>query len=208
MLPARPEGNCDDVYLVRSRLVSDMDHLWKWLSGDARGLVSPKFENPVTEKRENTLGTPYDQGRAKLRRIAQANLLSEPVLLQVDQAQIVFGQFQETAAYRGWTLVACAAMANHIHILDGVSGDPEPSDLLRDFKSYASRALNRQLPKPASGTWWTEQGSMRKVKDATHFANVIRYIAQQANPLLIWIHPELEDKGERGASAPCLRSRL
>lgn len=60
--------------------------------------------------------------------------------------------------------------------------DPDPSTLLRDFKSYASRCLNRLSGKPASGTWWTEQGSKRKVKDSRHFENVRRYILRQAPP--------------------------
>jgi hypothetical protein len=54
-------------------------------------------------------------------------------------------------------------MNNHFHIVAGVLGDPDPHDLMRDFKSYASRRLNRNWAKPESGTWWTESGSVRKL---------------------------------------------
>ena len=40
-------------------------------------------------------------------------------------------------------LLAVAIMANHIHVVVGVPGDPEPDTLLRDFKSYASLCLNK-----------------------------------------------------------------
>ena len=77
-------------------------------------------------------------------------------------------------------------MANHVHLLVGVQGDPEPAALLRDFKSYASRALNSSYGKPLSGTWWTEQGSNRKVSDAAHFTNARRYVRDQAGALVVW----------------------
>jgi REP element-mobilizing transposase RayT len=77
-------------------------------------------------------------------------------------------------------------MSNHLHLLVGVMGDPDPSALLRDFKSYASRSLNREYGKPASGTWWTEQGSKRKVKNSSHFENARNYILRQPAPLAIW----------------------
>lgn len=58
-------------------------------------------------------------------------------------------------------------MANHVHLIVGVPGDPDPATLLRDFKSYASRALNLNSgdSRPPSGTWWTEQGAKRKNLD-------------------------------------------
>ncbi|MBU6293193.1 MAG: hypothetical protein KJS91_00805, partial [Planctomycetes bacterium] len=68
--------------------------------------------------------------------------------------------------------------------------------LLKDFKSYASRALNKQFEKPESGTWWTEGGSRRKLPDEAAVAAAIRYVLDQEHPLVVWPH------GERGASAP------
>ena len=100
--------------------------------------------------------------------------------------RIVQVQFEETARHRGYSIVVGAVMNNHVHLVVGVTGDPDPSDLLRDFKSYASRALNRRFGKPESGTWWTEQGSKRKVNDARHFEAVIVYVSGQENPLAIW----------------------
>ena len=101
-------------------------------------------------------------------------------------------QFEETARFRQWSILAVAIMPNHIHLVVGVPGDPEPDALLRDFKAYGSRALNRRHPRPASGTWWTEGGSRRKVKDQAHLDAVIAYVLRQQGALLI-------QPGERGA---------
>jgi REP element-mobilizing transposase RayT len=72
----------------------------------------------------------------------------EAVLLNRKQAESLLAQFHETALYRNWVIDALAVMVNHIHIVFGVTGDPDPSGMLRDWKSYASRALNRAGPRP------------------------------------------------------------
>lgn len=157
-----------------------------WLPGDERGFVSPKFDMETTQRRNNLVGSPCDAARPKLERMARANLKGDPIWLTKEHAEIVQAQFEETARYRGWTIVAGAVMSNHVHLLIGTPGDPEPASLMRDLKSYASRALNRSFGMPAGGTWWTEQGSKRKVTDATHFAAVRGYIARQKKILAWW----------------------
>jgi hypothetical protein len=71
-----------------------------------------------------------------------------------------------------------------------VPGDPDPELMLRDYKAYASRALNRRWRKPDSGTWWTESGSKRKLKDEAAILAAARYIRDQEFPLVVWIHPK------------------
>ncbi|MGC1272772.1 MAG: hypothetical protein WBC44_03630 [Planctomycetaceae bacterium] len=93
-------------------------------------------------------------------------------------------------------------MACHVHLVVGVPGDPDPETLLRDFKSYGSRALTRRWQKPASGTWWTESGSKRKKEGAAALRSAIEYVRDQPNPLIVWLADEaLRFLGERGASA-------
>jgi REP element-mobilizing transposase RayT len=177
---------------------NSIDRIWfltwttygTWLPGDERGFVSPKFEGDSPERRNNEPGQPYDENRRELRRIAENKLAGEPVRLTRAQAEVVRRQFEETARYRGWQLLAGAIMANHIHLIVGVPGDPDPSALLRDFKSYASRALNRDFrdrafvkPRPR---WWTEQGSTRKITDWDNLETVLRYVREQAYALEVW----------------------
>jgi REP element-mobilizing transposase RayT len=172
-----------------------------WLPGDERGFVSPKFEGDFPERRNNEPGQPYDEGRGDLRRIAENKLVGVPVRLTRAQAAVVRRQFEETASCRGWQLLAGAIMVNHVHLLVGVPGDPDPSALLGDFKSYASRALNLRdrvfvKPKPR---WWTEQGSKRKITDWDNLENVLRYVREQAYALEVW---EQDDVASWGRQPP------
>jgi REP element-mobilizing transposase RayT len=137
-----------------------------WLPGDPRGFVS-NIEDGI---RHNVLGTDYDSDMPTLQQYMSQKLRGAPIYLIKEQAQVLLKQFQETTTTRGWTLIGTAIMMNHIHILVGVPGDPEPEDLLRDFKNYGSRALNRRWGKPESDTWWTVSGSKRKSVGSSRYS--------------------------------------
>ena len=108
-----------------------------------------------------------------------------PIYLDLDKAEILLAQFQETAGHRGWTLRAVSIMRNHFHMVVQVSDDPKPSKILVDFKAYGSRALNRRFGMPPSETWY--KGSKRKLKDARAVEDAINYVLyKQPNALLVW----------------------
>jgi REP element-mobilizing transposase RayT len=178
-----------------------MDRYWfltttfygNWLPGDSRGFVSivrdrrPEDVPSTIREKHNEVGTPYDSALSGLHDHAQTLLKCDPIRITLDHANTLCSQFHETAQFRQWELRAIAIMEDHVHVVVGVGGDPSPTKVLGDFKAYGSRALNRQWGKPASGTWWTYDGSKRKVDDEVHLRNVIRYVRDQPNPLLIWI---------------------
>jgi REP element-mobilizing transposase RayT len=184
-----------------------MDRYWlltwttygTWLPGNRRGFVSNVRDGPGPEVRHNIPGTPCDADMPGLEHSARQALKYPPIFLTAEQAPILLAQFQETASYRGWTLLAAAIMKNHVHLVVGVPGDPDPETLLRDFKSYASRGLNRKDRTPASGTWWTVSGSKRKLAQVEAVQAAVDYVRKQSFPLLIWTN---EAFGEPGASAP------
>jgi REP element-mobilizing transposase RayT len=157
-----------------------------WLPGDDRGFVSNVRDGDGPELRHNTPGTTPD---AKVRGLvidSRERMLGPTVYLNAVQAGFVLEQLHETARYRGWELAAVAVMANHLHLVVGVPDDPEPDTLLRDFKSYASRRLNAVFAKPASGTWWTQSGSRRKLPNDTAVRAAVEYVKRQHSPLLVW----------------------
>jgi len=158
-----------------------------WLPGDDRGFVCNVRDGGGPEVRHNSPGTPYDARQRGLTIAARQQMSGDPVWLSADQARILVDQFQETAAFRGWALLALAIMANHVHLVVGVPDDPEPESLLRDFKSYGSRKLNARFGKPASGTWWTASGSRRKLPDEHAVQAAIRYVQNQQRPLVVWV---------------------
>ncbi len=164
-----------------------------WLPGDERGSVTsvrerrvgdPASLNRVEHARP---GDSYELPMSALRRSALAAMRAEPVWLGKPYAQTLIRQFQETAAHRGWMLLAVAVMANHFHLVVGVTGDPEPRRVLADFKAYGSRALNRRFGAPRSGDWWTSGGSKRKLPDEVAAMAAVNYVLhRQERPLVTW----------------------
>jgi REP element-mobilizing transposase RayT len=173
-----------------------------WLPGDERGFVSSKFEGDTPERRNNEPGRLYDEGRPDLHRIAENKLAGDPVRLTRAQAEAVRRPFEETARYRGWQLLAGAIMANHVHLVAGVLGDPDPSALLQDFKSYVSRALNLRDRVSVKPRWWTEQGSKRKIADWDTLETVLRYVGEQAYALEVWDAVNRDDAASGGRQPP------
>jgi REP element-mobilizing transposase RayT len=184
-----------------------MDRYWllscstygSWLPGDERGFVSAVRDKSGQRTIHNVPGTPYDADLPALKRHAQTLLKGEVIRFTLAHAELLWTQFLETADYRGWQLLAVGIMANHIHLVVGVPGDPDPGDILGDFKSYGSRTLNQRWGKPASGTWWVAKGSKRKLPDEDAVLAAVKYVLEQEYPLLLWTAaiPELAMVGGR-----------
>ena len=165
----------------------------QWLPGDPRGSVSRENVAGQSHRTErNEFGTACSEPMPELNKSSQKLMKAAPIYLAEPHADRLLAQFQETCGVRLWLLVGTAIMANHMHIILGVPGDPEPDSLLRDIKAYGSGALNRTFGKPASETWWTKGGSKRKLPDRVALVNAIQYLRDQEHPLLIWINPFVE----------------
>ena len=150
-----------------------MDRYWlltsttygNWLPGDPRGFVSAVHDDHGTKAIHNQPMTDYDRDIPGMHEFALGQLEGPAISLNRPQAEAMFQQFHQTATHRTWELRAVGIMPKHAHLVVGVFGDPDPGKVLGDFKSYASRALNKKWGKPESGTWWTEKGSKRKLRD-------------------------------------------
>jgi REP element-mobilizing transposase RayT len=164
-----------------------------WLPGDPRGSVTsvrdlrPSDPTPDARIEHDLPGEPWEEELPGLHRAAMSQMKAPPIYLDLEQAEALLDQFQETATHRNWTLLAVAVMANHFHIVVEVPGDPDPGKVLADFKAYGSRKLNRAYGKPPSETWWTEKGSKRKLKDEQAVADAVNYVLyKQPHPLVVW----------------------
>ena len=143
-----------------------------WLPGDDRGWVQGDPNNHHN--------TPPEPPNERLRLWHLKRLKEKPVWLTKEQATLVLVAFQETARLQDWWLAAAAVMSNHVHLIITVDGDPAPGDLLRQFKTYASRALNALGEKH---TWWTTSGSTRKLPDVSAINAAMRYVIEQPGAL-------------------------
>jgi len=164
-----------------------------WLPGDRRGFVgrvrdARPEDPPATARIEHDVpGTPYDEDIPGLERASADLMKGPPIYVEAAHAEVLLGQFHETAAYRQWHLLAVAVMANHVHLVVRTPPDADPTKVLGDFKAYGSRALTARFGKPESGTWWTYSGSKRALPDERAVAAAINYVLhKQYNPLVTW----------------------
>jgi REP element-mobilizing transposase RayT len=173
-----------------------MDRFWlltwttygTWLPGDRRGFVSEVRDEAGEKVLHNTPGTPCAADLPSLRAYAASIMTEAPVLLELAQAEALAEQLRETAGHRGWRLLALAVMANHVHVVVGVPGDPDPEKLLADFKAWGTRRLNDGWGR--RGHWWTQGGSRRPKKTAAALRAAIQYVRDQPFALVVWLDPE------------------
>jgi ParB family transcriptional regulator, chromosome partitioning protein len=177
------------------------------LPGDPRGSVTSVSTKDGPGREHDQPGTPWQPAMPGLHASAQNAMRGPAVYLTYQQAQVLFSQLRETAVYRGWWLQGVAIIANHLHLLVRVPGDPGSEALVRDFKSYGGRALNRRFGKRVSETWWSSGGgTRRRIKTKAGVLKRVRYLRKQPNPLLVWLATKdgrgLFVVGDPGASAP------
>jgi REP element-mobilizing transposase RayT len=146
-----------------------------WVPGDRRGWVrgTPK----------NQPGCEYESGDEGLRNWSLQRMTGNPVWLTQHQAESVMESFRETAEVQGWWLGAAAVMANHVHLVVTVDGDPQPGSLVLRLKNYASRSLNKGWGKQ---DWWTPSASSRKLESVDSINAAMRYVVEQAGALVVF----------------------
>jgi REP element-mobilizing transposase RayT len=163
-----------------------------WLPGDRRGSVTSvndlrPLEPPRSVRAEHDIpGTAHEPPLPWLEKSARRSLKCAPIRLTLEMAEVLFAQFMETAEHRCRPLVAVAIMANHFHLLVHATDDPDPTRLLADFKAYGGRALTRRFGAPESATWWTDNGSKRRLDTEASVVAATRYTIEQEFPLFIW----------------------
>jgi hypothetical protein len=191
-----------------------------WLPGED-GFVGYYHTFDGRRVTDNQPGAPKAESIPQLARYARNLLRGEPVGLTLVQAHAVADQLREHAGFKGRVIDAVAVLVNHVHLVFGTPGDPDPDRLLADWKAYATRALNRLAnperqrggkpdplaaargsPKRLRPVWWAEDGSKRPVKTDEGRRAAIQYVRDQVNPLVGWLSDEARQLlGEPRAAA-------
>ena len=169
-----------------------MDRYWfftwrtygTWLPGQSGfvGNYVTTAGNRVTDNRTGEIAGPSMPALADW---VREHLTDTAVYLTPEQAGAVAAQLHETAQFRNRSIDALAIMSDHIHLVFGVIGDPDPNELLKDWKRYGSRPLNASLGR--NRDWWARDGSTRRVGTARSRAKAICYVNHQEAPLVVWV---------------------
>jgi REP element-mobilizing transposase RayT len=87
----------------------------------------------------------------------------------------VLSALREYCVHRGWSLLAAHLRTNHVHAI--VEADLRPEKVVNEFKSYASRELNRL----------DHDGSDRSRKDED-LQQALQYVVEdQGEPMALFI---------------------
>jgi REP element-mobilizing transposase RayT len=123
-----------------------------------------------------------DQKRAALESEAMAQA---PYLLDERAGAAVLKAIREVCRHRNWTLLAAHVRTNHTHVI--VEAEAKPEKIMNDFKSYASRALNK-LESDNARRRWAHHGSTRWLWNDQDVWDAIRYvIAEQGEPMAFFV---------------------
>jgi REP element-mobilizing transposase RayT len=148
-----------------------------WLHGDERGSVDAEH---------NTPGTPVLPSDPARRASERASLPEQPYTLDAPRRQLALEAICAIAQQKGWLLHAVHVRSNHVHIVVTAPGSPER--VMNDFKTSASRRLNKAYPFERDRIRWTRHGSTRYLWTSDAVAEKVEYV--------------LDGQGERMARYP------
>lgn len=139
-----------------------------WLHGDERGSV---------DRATNRYGTALLEPDAPLRAAMRRVMAHEPVVLSAEMRGVVDRAVRDHAALRGWRLAALNVRTNHVHaVVLGV--DADPSQLVREFKTWGTRRLREAGLVDADRRVWTAHGSTRYLYETGSVEGAVRYVAE------------------------------
>jgi REP element-mobilizing transposase RayT len=107
----------------------------------------------------------------------QQRMDQPPYSMDQIRRDAVLGAIQEVCRHRGWSLLAAHVRSNHVHTV--VDAEAEPEQVMNDFKSYASRRLNRMGLDNPNRKRWTRHGSTRWLWKPQHVSAAMQYVVAE-----------------------------
>ncbi|HEY3443978.1 MAG TPA: transposase [Paludibaculum sp.] len=109
-----------------------------------------------------------------------------PYLLDFEGRAVVLQALRDVCLHRGWGLLAAHVRTNHLHVV--VEAEVRPERIMGDFKSYASRALNRLGHDCSDRKRWARHGSTRWLWKDEDVQDAIRYVVEeQGEPMAVFV---------------------
>ena len=125
-------------------------------------------------------------------------------MLDQVRRDVVLAAIHRHCALRGWNLLAAHVRSNHVHAI--VESETQPERILNEFKSYASRELNRLGVDSSERKRWARHGSTRWLWKDEDVRNALQYVIDEQGELMaLFVANEIERHPQ--LSAPS-RSRL
>jgi REP element-mobilizing transposase RayT len=121
----------------------------------------------------------------------EAELMDQkPYVLDSIRRTAVLESMREVCLHRGWSLLAAHVRSTHVHVI--VEADAKPEKIMNDFKSYASRSLNRLGCDTPNRKRWAHHGSTRWLFEDENVRQAIRYVVEeQGEPMAVFVTEEI-----------------
>jgi REP element-mobilizing transposase RayT len=134
-----------------------------WLPGDDRGWVDGRGGFHAAEPLREAVA---------LRQMAEG-----AVTFDVAQRVAVEAAVAAHCRVRGWHLHAVQCRSQHVHVVV-TAADRAPDDVMKQLKSWGTRALKGLAGSPSRVRWWTEGGSRRRIFHEGDLASVVAYVKE------------------------------
>ena len=134
-------------------------------------------ESGSVDRQHNVPGTPIVE-EDSTRAAAEAERMDQaPYYLDQVRREAVLQAIQGVCAHRGWSLMAAHVRSNHVHVV--LEAEAPPEEVMRDFKAYGSRRLNRMRVDEANRKRWARHGSTRWLWKAQNVSAAIEYVVRE-----------------------------
>ena len=139
------------------------------------------------DRSHNIHGSPYLSPCRRRVEAISSRLLENRRLLQADERTRVLEAMREVCLFRGWIALAIQVRSNHVHAV--VHGRAAPEKMMNDFKSYATRTLNRRSRSKRRRNW-AEHGSTKYLWEPDDVEASVQYVLyMQGKPMAVF-YPE------------------
>jgi hypothetical protein len=98
-------------------------------------------ESGSVDRHHNLVGNPQLEPDSKRVMSERRAMLQDAYVLNEFSRAVVLAAIQRHCTLRGWNLLAAHVRSNHVHAI--VESEVQPEKIMNEFKSYASRELNR-----------------------------------------------------------------
>ena len=141
------------------------------LHGDERGTV---------DHSENRYGDPIVGTAEAWQQMEVSHLRFPPRLLSVEQRIAVQELVPQACIRGGWTHIATAAAADHVHQF--IRAPVDGVDVRKWLKRWVSQGMSTRWPLLPEQVWWAECGSVKWVWTDDYAERVTKYIERQRTP--------------------------
>ncbi|MBI4905545.1 MAG: transposase [Acidobacteria bacterium] len=147
-------------------------------------------ESGSVDRRHNQPGGPLLEADPQRVSTERQSMSQAAYLLDRDSRVMVLAALRDVCLHRGWGLLAAHVRANHVHVV--VEAEAPPERIMNDFKSYASRELNRLGRDEYDRKRWARHGSTRRLWKDQDVRDAIRYVVEeQGEPMAVFISDDL-----------------